>query len=436
MSGQILENPTRFSPRSPFRPTVSGRLGPVLMTLDATSLVGAALLAQACAAYLSGGGVDPLRLAAIAAFPTAFALPLMALCGTYDPDAAWRPAWAVKALMLVWPGLLPFAWLLTAGLQIHLDIADDGLFIFALMGPAALVLQRYAFFALLRRSVGQAGSPLPQRYSRTGADVIGLDAPARPGAGTTPGPFSPTRAPLRRSRTRTVPVPESRPADQGGRRRTVPRLASAQRIGIDLESLASQDGQAIKRLFDLAGAGLLCVLLAPLLIFIALLIRATSEGPVLFRQLRGGLHGQPFAIYKFRTMTVQAEEAAVRQALRHDPRVTPLGRVLRRTSLDELPQLLNVLRGEMSLVGPRPHALDHDREFALRVAGYHRRHQVKPGMTGWAQVCGCRGETRTEEALQRRIALDLTYIERRSLWFDLRIIVRTCREVVSSQTAF
>ncbi|KQP18658.1 exopolysaccharide biosynthesis polyprenyl glycosylphosphotransferase [Methylobacterium sp. Leaf100] len=193
---------------------------------------------------------------------------------------------------------------------------------------------------------------------------------------------------------------------------------------------------ALKRGFDLVVAALLVFLLAPLLVAVALLIRFTSEGPVLFRQTRGGLHGRPFEIYKFRTMTVQENGTAVVQARRGDPRVTPLGRFLRSSSLDELPQLLNVLKGDMSMIGPRPHAVDQERDFALRVADYALRHHVRPGITGWAQVCGYRGETRTEDALARRIALDLQYIERWSFWLDLWIMVRTCRAVLAPQNAY
>jgi len=193
---------------------------------------------------------------------------------------------------------------------------------------------------------------------------------------------------------------------------------------------------ALKRSFDLVVAGLLCFLLAPLLLGIALLIRCTSEGPILFRQTRGGLHGRPFEIYKFRTMTVQENGAAVVQVRRGDPRVTPLGRFLRRSSLDELPQLLNVLKGDMSVIGPRPHAVDQERDFALRVVDYRLRHHVRPGITGWAQVCGYRGETRTEEALARRVELDLRYIERWSFWLDLWIMARTCRAVLAPQNAY
>ncbi|PXW62156.1 exopolysaccharide biosynthesis polyprenyl glycosylphosphotransferase [Methylobacterium sp. B4] len=449
MSEQVIGNSTGLSPRIQLRSNSFGQLGPVLVTLDAFALVGAALLAQAGAAHLAEQTADPLRLAAIAAFPTAFTLPLMALCGAYDTDAASRPLQAVKALLLIWPGLLPLAWLLTVGLQIRLDIAHDGITAFAVMGPAVLLVQRYTLAVLLRRSAEARGIPLfPVPSSDADPSGVAAFVPDRPPAATadpaaaSPRPGAPARyvssrrMPAGRKRVPPSTLTEPRPSAQAGRRRALPRLSPTERAGLEAPAARPGDGEAIKRAFDVVGAGMLCLLLAPLLLILAVLIRMTSEGPVLFRQMRGGLHGRPFEIYKFRTMTVQPRDAALVQAYRHDPRVTPLGRILRRTSLDELPQLFNVLKGDMSLVGPRPHALGHDYEFALRIADYHRRHQVKPGITGWAQVCGCRGETGTDEALRRRIELDLTYIERRSLWFDLRIILQTCREVVSSETAY
>ncbi len=180
-----------------------------------------------------------------------------------------------------------------------------------------------------------------------------------------------------------------------------------------------------KRGLDVAGAALGLVLLAPLFAVVALAIRLESKGPVFFRQKRQGFNNRPFWIWKFRTMTVAESEGRVRQARRDDPRVTRVGRILRRLSIDELPQLINVLRGEMSLVGPRPHALDHDNHFERRVRLYARRHRVLPGITGWAQVNGYRGETDTEEKIMRRVELDLEYIDRWSIWFDLYIIVLT-----------
>lgn len=179
-----------------------------------------------------------------------------------------------------------------------------------------------------------------------------------------------------------------------------------------------------KRVLDLVVASAALVLLAPFLALVALLIRLDSPGPVLFRQQRYGFNQEPFRIFKFRSMTT-FHETAFEQARPGDLRVTRVGRILRRWNIDELPQLLNVLKGEMSLVGPRPHALAHDRAFERRIARYARRHNVKPGITGWAQVHGCRGETRTDEAMRSRVEHDLWYIDHWSLWLDLKILVLT-----------
>ena len=194
-------------------------------------------------------------------------------------------------------------------------------------------------------------------------------------------------------------------------------------------------GWDTSRVLDTVGAGLGLLMLAPLRVLIACLIRLDSPGPVLFRQTRKGLNGQPFRIYKFRTMRVLEDGAEVQQATRGDKRVTPVGRLLRTTSLDELPQLLNVLRGEMSLVGPRPHALAHDEFYGREIPSYNRRFQVKPGITGWAQVNGARGETPTVDHMRRRIELDLWYISHRSVTLYCTILVRTLLGEITRKTA-
>jgi Undecaprenyl-phosphate glucose phosphotransferase len=180
-----------------------------------------------------------------------------------------------------------------------------------------------------------------------------------------------------------------------------------------------------KRIFDVIVAAAALVVLAPVLAVIAFLIGLDSPGPVFFRQRRYGFNQQMFRIIKFRTMTTLDDGDIVRQACRNDHRITRVGRWLRRWNIDELPQLINVLRGDMSLVGPRPHALSHDREYEQRIALYARRHNVKPGITGWAQVNGLRGEIDTEEKLRRRIDFDLYYIDNWSLLFDLKILLYT-----------
>jgi len=187
-----------------------------------------------------------------------------------------------------------------------------------------------------------------------------------------------------------------------------------------------------KRLFDLALAAAAVVLLTPLLVVVAVLIKLDSAGPIFFVQRRYGFNQQPFRIIKFRTMHTLEDGAVIAQARPGDPRLTRIGRWLRRWNIDEIPQLFNVLTGDMSLVGPRPHALSHDREYERRISLYARRHNVKPGITGWAQIHGFRGETDTEEKMRKRVEHDLFYIDNWSMWLDLKIIART----VLSPTAY
>ncbi|MFM7237749.1 MAG: exopolysaccharide biosynthesis polyprenyl glycosylphosphotransferase [Cyanobium sp.] len=185
--------------------------------------------------------------------------------------------------------------------------------------------------------------------------------------------------------------------------------------------------QRIKRLTDLLGAALLLLLLSPLLLAIGLLVYFTTTGPVFYAQTRYGLDGRPFRMLKFRTMTCTEDGATpgLQQARRDDPRVTPIGRILRRWSLDELPQLFNVFAGSMSLVGPRPHAVDHNEHYRKLIPAYMQRHAFKPGMTGLAQVEGLRGETAELSAMARRVEADLRYQREWSLTLDLRILLRT-----------
>ncbi len=167
----------------------------------------------------------------------------------------------------------------------------------------------------------------------------------------------------------------------------------------------------------------------PLFLIVATAITLDSPGPVLFRQRRSGLNGREFVIFKFRTMTVLEDGPVITQACRNDCRVTLIGKILRRASLDELQQLFNVLKGDMSLVGPRPHALAHDRNYRLHIADYDERYQVKPGLTGWAQIKGLRGETESVAVMAERVRFDLWYARNWSLGLDLKIMLRTCFEV-------
>ena len=192
----------------------------------------------------------------------------------------------------------------------------------------------------------------------------------------------------------------------------------------------------VKRASDIALASLILLLIAPLLLAIAVGVKLSSSGPILFKQRRYGLDGRKIVVYKFRSMTVAEDGDLVRQATRNDSRITKFGAFLRRTSLDELPQFINVLQGRMSVVGPRPHAVAHNEMYRKLIRGYMIRHKVRPGVTGLAQVNGFRGETETVEKMKGRIDMDLTYLRNWSLLLDLQIILKTVVVVLGRQNAY
>lgn len=183
--------------------------------------------------------------------------------------------------------------------------------------------------------------------------------------------------------------------------------------------------RVIKRIEDLVLSSIILILITPLLISVSIAIKLTSPGPVIFKQKRYGLNGKEIKIYKFRSMRTMDDGDTIKQATQNDSRVTSIGRFLRRSSLDELPQFVNVIQGKMSIVGPRPHACAHNEEYRKLVPKYMQRHLVKPGITGWAQVNGWRGETDTLEKMEKRVEFDLHYINHWSLWMDLKIIILT-----------
>ncbi len=227
--------------------------------------------------------------------------------------------------------------------------------------------------------------------------------------------------------------------DTGHRALEVRQFGGVMCLALTDRPISGWDGIA-KRIEDILIAGLALVLLSPLMIVIALAVKLESAGPVLFRQRRVGFDNGVFMMLKFRSMYTHLSDAgAARQTGRGDPRVTRVGRFIRRTSLDELPQLLNVLKGDMSIVGPRPHALatqagGHNLEDV--VAEYAARHRVKPGLTGWAQVNGYRGELDTIEKLRKRVEYDLYYIENWSLWLDIKVMVMTALTVLRDRNAY
>jgi len=241
-----------------------------------------------------------------------------------------------------------------------------------------------------------------------------------------------------RDHIKTLPVSAKLLPDTQIRMLTNYASSARQRI-ISLEiqrAPLSSTEQIVKRAMDVAIGLLALVFFVPVMALTALAIRLDGIGPVFFVQNRKGFNGRSFSMFKFRTMTVQENGETITQATRNDPRVTRIGRLLRAASIDELPQLLNVIMGDMSLVGPRPHALAHDNYFENLLQDYAFRHHVKPGMTGWAQVNGLRGATPSVEQIAQRVQLDLWYINNWSLWLDIQILVKTFFEVLRKRNAF
>ena len=191
-----------------------------------------------------------------------------------------------------------------------------------------------------------------------------------------------------------------------------------------------------KRIEDIVISSIILLFISPILLIIACLVKLTSPGPIIFKQTRYGMDGKPIKVWKFRSMSVMENDNKVIQATKNDIRITKIGRLLRRTSLDELPQFFNVLFGGMSIVGPRPHAVAHNEQYRNLIEGYMLRHKVKPGITGWAQINGWRGETDTLEKMEKRVEFDLEYIREWSIWLDLKIIFLTIFKGFINKSAY
>jgi len=241
-----------------------------------------------------------------------------------------------------------------------------------------------------------------------------------------------------RDQLKSLPVSAKLLPDTRVRALTNYASSAGQRVAsIEIQRAPLSGGERLlKRTVDILLALFVFMFAAPMMAMTAFAIRMDGPGPIIFRQSRKGFNGTPFVMFKFRTMTVQENGTSVAQASRNDPRVTRIGKLLRTTSIDELPQLINVLRGEMSLIGPRPHALAHDDQFEKMLEDYAYRHHVKPGITGWAQVHGLRGATPTVDLISERVKMDLWYINNWSLWLDVQIVFKTIVEVLRKRNAY
>jgi Undecaprenyl-phosphate glucose phosphotransferase len=246
------------------------------------------------------------------------------------------------------------------------------------------------------------------------------------------------RIELVRDQIKTLPVAARLLPDMRVRSLTNFTSSAPQRVlAIEIQRAPLSGAQRfVKRIMDIFVAMLALIFFLPVMALTAIAIKLDSPGPVIFRQNRKGFNGRQFVIFKFRTMTVQENGLAVSQATRDDPRVTAIGRLLRSASIDELPQLLNVLKGDMSMIGPRPHALAHDSYFENILSDYAFRHHVKPGMTGWAQCNGARGATPSIGHISERVKLDLWYINNWSFWLDIQIMIKTFFEVLRKRNAY
>lgn len=222
------------------------------------------------------------------------------------------------------------------------------------------------------------------------------------------------------------------------RKRGVPRVVRQRTTKKKSKALYPISGldAVFKRIFDVVFSTIIIFLLSPALLIISLLVKLSSPGPVIFKQKRHGLYGEEIDVWKFRTMVQMENGKVVTQAKKNDTRITRVGKFLRKTSLDELPQFFNVLSGTMSVVGPRPHAVAHNKYYRGKIKHYMRRHIVKPGITGWAQINGARGETETLEKMERRVNLDLDYIRNWRPWLDMYIVLLTVFKGFSDDNAY
>jgi Undecaprenyl-phosphate glucose phosphotransferase len=373
-------------------------------------------------------------------------------------DFAWVSlGWGTAALVMV--ATLFFA-------RVVEEISRAWVLIWAVAGLAGLFGVRLVAHAWLARwsksgklifNVAVAGpaaaaAALARRIEREGAeDIRVLGVFAFPAGGET-GDIAALASLARSVRVDEVvlALPCAGAEEARAALRTLGTLPADVKLCVDLEGVLPSAGASlliyqrplagwriiVKRAMDIGLSAALIVLVAPLMAIVAALIKLDSRGPVIFRQRRFGFNQQPFIVYKFRTMHCAEDDPIVPQARRNDPRVTRVGGFLRRSSLDELPQLFNVLCGSMSLVGPRPHAIVHDEKYAALIDGYLGRHRVLPGITGWAQVNGLRGETETTDKMARRIEHDLFYIDHWSPLFDIRILARTVRIAFGDRNAY
>lgn len=448
------------------------------LTTDVISIFATALLTGVLYHWeTTASSGDILHYAASGAAVAALFLSITIGRSLYDPAELLDLKAQIQSVGLIWAGVFLFYAGVVFALKVGADFSRGAVLLFAIGGLGVLSLERLFWYLLLRRALSgekfsgrnavliaqelpdaeflatlrKHGFELERQFllpaeksdaldSEDVAQIAALlrDSPQIEEVLVT-GELERFSDVIRRlSRLRNVPITVSFiPLGMSAKILTRPTHRIGDKICIELQRKPLNATElAIKRVMDIACALVGLITLLPLLLITALAIKLDSPGPALFRQRRRGFNGKEFSILKFRTMTVLEDGKSIIQAKPNDQRLTRLGKWLRRTSIDELPQLLNVLWGSMSLVGPRPHAVAHDNEFDKVVRHYAVRQHVKPGLTGWAQIHGCRGPTPTAAEIKRRVDYDLWYIDNWNLRLDCLIAVRTALEVFRGRNAY
>ena len=460
-------------------------LGHLRLSYNAIAIL--AVLSDTCAvvgaSIITGGAYHAVAFGNVASFNQFFGVgailaastvALMKLNGLYTPDSLLSIRSQVTPLIVIWTGVLLFLLGICFTLKVSDDLSRGWILSLAIGGPFLILCQRLLLWRMMlavlqkgwlkRRKViliigdpkaTPAGDEMLRAYDVVRTYVLPQDAEAiRSVLGTVVSiargsniisevhlatdwsRWSDMKQVL--TELRALPLPVRLIADTATREvLRYPQEKLYGTVTFELQRAPLTPGErTAKRVFDIAVATAGLLAMAPFLLAVSLAVWIESPGPILFRQTRGGFNGRAFEILKFRTMHVMEDDATVTQATPHDSRVTRIGRWLRRSSVDELPQLINVLRGDMSLVGPRPHALAHDVQYRRLISNYPYRHHVKPGITGWAQIDGFRGETPTVSLMMQRVELDLWYVTNWSFWLDLRILFWTVLEICRSRNAF
>jgi len=448
-----------------------GQFGILAAFTDASSIVVTSILAGTVYHWLTFGRVVTVdEFFGIGAVFAALTIASMRLKGLYRPDSLLSIRPQIVSIIFIWSSVVLFFLGISFTLKISEDLSRGSMLTFALMAPLVMLSNRLALRRTMLAALQKGGlkrlkiclisqNPEGRVYEMlSGYEIVKryfLPQDVDAIRDTLVNVVSTVRGSNIREvhldmdwtrwadvkqilpHLRVLPVPLRLIADSTAHDiLQYPQRKMAGLTSFELQRPPlSVEERAAKRAFDVFIATVCLVATAPVLLAISVAIRIESCGPVLFRQKRGGFNGRAFEILKFRTMRVMENGATLTQASRNDERVTRVGRWLRRSSFDELPQLINVLRGDMSLVGPRPHARAHDAQYSGLIASYPYRQYVSPGITGWAQINGFRGETPTISLMKQRVELDLWYVTNWSFWLDLRILLWTVLEVCRARNA-